>query len=240
MAKMMQCPTCKKSISMEAPACPKCGQPITDEDRAVAEAKKKKAGIGCLVIIALVGLLILLGSLGEKTQPPASTPTPRGGDVVQENDPAKRIEGVIAKASGRPEKIEVFQRTNGLYGAVVTLKATDAWSGSSYVRSTLMDIENILKALAKSGLIPTTEEIGFFVNAKMKDKYGNDSSDVLFKTYFKSAELNKVNWNNTHIFLIANIANRVVSYQPGARVLAEFCKENLDDARDFCKTVTKN
>ena len=58
MATMIPCPACKKNISVEATACPNCGQPITDEIKDAAIKKqlqdKKNTRIGCLVVIAIV------------------------------------------------------------------------------------------------------------------------------------------------------------------------------------------
>lgn len=54
---MAPCPECKKKISTDAPACPKCGHPIDDASRAawVADAKKSKR-IGCgLAILMFIG-----------------------------------------------------------------------------------------------------------------------------------------------------------------------------------------
>jgi len=67
MAKKIQCPTCKKWISVEAETCPKCGQPITEPVRAEALKKVRRGSMGCFVIILLfVGLVLWLGESPKK------------------------------------------------------------------------------------------------------------------------------------------------------------------------------
>ena len=57
MAKLIECPACKKKISIEAESCPKCGQPITDAIRDEAVKKeiqdKKENRYGCILMIIL-------------------------------------------------------------------------------------------------------------------------------------------------------------------------------------------
>ena len=58
MAKLIECPACKKKISIEAESCPKCGQPITDAIRDEAVKKeiqdKKDNRYGCILMIILI------------------------------------------------------------------------------------------------------------------------------------------------------------------------------------------
>lgn len=50
---LMQCPDCKKKISVDAAACPKCGKPITEEHVAKHKADQKTAKKGCLVLLVI-------------------------------------------------------------------------------------------------------------------------------------------------------------------------------------------
>lgn len=96
MAKMMQCPTCKKSISMEAPACPKCGQPITDEvrEQAIArmQAQKKNAGVGCLVILIAMGLLIYFAGNSPETKVANKTPATQAAPAQEAPKPQRKAD----------------------------------------------------------------------------------------------------------------------------------------------------
>ena len=95
MTKLIQCPACKKQVSIEATACPKCGQPITDavKDEAVKkEQKGKKALKGCLwVVVALFvvsGLANLLMDKPEKSEQavssaPATAPVPPSAYLIR-------------------------------------------------------------------------------------------------------------------------------------------------------------
>lgn len=68
MADLIPCPSCKKKISVEAQACPKCGQPITDEVRAAGRKKmadnKLATRAGCLFfLLGGIAVAVWLGSL---------------------------------------------------------------------------------------------------------------------------------------------------------------------------------
>lgn len=72
MAKLIQCPACKKQVSIEATACPKCGQPITEavkEEAVKKEQKGKRALKGCLwIVVALFVVSGLANLLTDKPQ----------------------------------------------------------------------------------------------------------------------------------------------------------------------------
>ena len=54
MAKLIECPTCKKRVSVEAESCPKCGQPFTQQIRDEAIKKEKSDGVkGCLLLTVI-------------------------------------------------------------------------------------------------------------------------------------------------------------------------------------------
>lgn len=73
--KTMSCPACRKQVSLEAPACPKCGHPISEEDREQGRKVNKAGKIGCLSILLILGLVVLFG--GDKEQSAdTSQPTP--------------------------------------------------------------------------------------------------------------------------------------------------------------------
>lgn len=74
MPKTIPCPACKKKISLEAAACPKCGHPLTDEDRATALKNARRGPIGCLAFIAIV-ILIAMFSGGEDDKSPQQPTT---------------------------------------------------------------------------------------------------------------------------------------------------------------------
>lgn len=199
--------------------------PLQDDSVDAGTKQKKRARIGLFFVILAVGSLFLAFGTGKKQEP---------------TTPAQAIEAAITDASNRPEKIEVTQRIDGRFGAVVRLASQDAWSNATYITSALGDIERILKGLAKAGQLPAMEEVGFFLNAKMKDKHGNESSDVLMKVYFKSSELQKINWGGINRYGLANLADKVVSYQSAKPVVIDFCTENFDSAFEFCKMASKN
>jgi hypothetical protein len=152
----------------------------------------------------------------------------------------ERIKAVLAKASERIKDVEVIKRINGSFLAQFTLKDEDAWSGSSYVQDSLLQTKNIMRALAEDGVLSSLEVINVRVDARMQDKYGNKSADMLYRASFKGAEISRVNWQNADHFLVANLADTVMAPPAGRAALADFCKDNLDDAKAFCRTADRN
>lgn len=94
MADLIPCPSCKKKISVEAQACPKCGQPITDEGREAGRKKmkeEKRAGrIGCIFFI--LAALAIAGWLGKTDKvdkaAPTSAPVSQAAPAPQQNPQA--------------------------------------------------------------------------------------------------------------------------------------------------------
>lgn len=60
----IQCPDCAKKISDKAPACPRCGRPLSEEDK--SKAGNVSAGIltGGSIMIAAI-FILTLGLFGE-------------------------------------------------------------------------------------------------------------------------------------------------------------------------------
>ena len=97
MADLIPCPSCKKKISVEAQACPKCGQPITDEVRTAGRkkmAEEKRAGrVGCIFfIIGAIAIAVWLGKTDKAakappTPAPVSHPAPTPQPAPQEAAP---------------------------------------------------------------------------------------------------------------------------------------------------------
>lgn len=68
---LIRCPECKQQISEQATPCPKCGRPISDEDRAKAKANAKVLQIGCIGSSVAIALAIVLALwISASTSPP--------------------------------------------------------------------------------------------------------------------------------------------------------------------------
>lgn len=74
---LIQCPECKQQISEQAASCPKCGRPVSDEDReraqaehkATAETNRKAMMAGGIVCLFLVLFGIVMGVIGGRETP---------------------------------------------------------------------------------------------------------------------------------------------------------------------------
>ncbi len=103
MAKLIECPACKNKVSIEATACPKCGQPITDaiRDESIKKEKGGKQAVkGCLWIVLALFLFsaavnLITGGGEDKSEkaaqsaPVAATPAPTPAQPSPEPEKAK-------------------------------------------------------------------------------------------------------------------------------------------------------
>lgn len=122
MAKLIQCPSCKKKISIEAPACPSCGQPITDAIRDEA-IKKEKGGKqvlkGCLAVIFALFVFSAVTNLitGGKKESSEKT-TPEAASIAV---PAPApVESVPPQEKSKPQPVEQkTQKTEPFFNMTV-------------------------------------------------------------------------------------------------------------------------
>src|SRR5436853_2452901 len=68
---LIKCAACDKEVSAQAVSCPNCGHPLSK----TASTKSSAAGIGCLVIIVVIGALADIGSGTSDTSSGTSSST---------------------------------------------------------------------------------------------------------------------------------------------------------------------
>lgn len=71
---LINCPDCGKEVSDQAPTCPNCGRPIKKEvskSKPEVKVEGQKEGcflqtlnVGCMIIFAIIGIIILLAIFG--------------------------------------------------------------------------------------------------------------------------------------------------------------------------------
>ena len=90
---LIKCPECKQKISSEASNCPKCGRPLTDEDRKPKKGLSviKTMGIVFVVVIA-VGLLMGKDDKAKEPTAPAQNATAQ----PQEEPQTFEVMGAVA------------------------------------------------------------------------------------------------------------------------------------------------
>ncbi|WP_143337399.1 zinc ribbon domain-containing protein [Humidesulfovibrio mexicanus] len=112
---MIPCPACKKKISDAAEACPKCGQPITEQDREAGRAKVKKGQMGCGLALLAVVVLVVIGNLGstdKKSTEQAATPTAEQEQVVEATTPtlAYTAEAIVERFNQAARKMDFHHK----------------------------------------------------------------------------------------------------------------------------------
>jgi hypothetical protein len=66
---LIKCPACEREISTQAQSCPHCGHPLVKSDA----KKSQNAGVGCLIMLLIVGTIIYLSNRNETTTTPKET-----------------------------------------------------------------------------------------------------------------------------------------------------------------------
>jgi len=101
---LIPCPECKQQISEDAPSCPKCGRPITDEEareavaakqeeaREAVAAKQKDLRVTGYAIVAVVVIFLLVLAFASRSPSP-DTHLPRSSTPESPSD--KNIEAWV-------------------------------------------------------------------------------------------------------------------------------------------------
>ena len=143
--KMVQCKTCGAEIAKSAKTCPSCG----------AKNKKKPFGI----ILVLIGLLIIVGALGNGEES-STTPDKEAESVVSKEESSSDTESVISRESIEELKISASYKD--------LLRNPDEYR-DEYVVITVQ-IRQILKSGSKTYYFGYTDESGY--NFYFDDQYG--------------------------------------------------------------------
>ena len=161
MAKLIECPTCKKRVSVEAESCPKCGQPFTQQIRDEAIKKEKSDGVkGCLLLtVILIGVGIwFFGKEDESATEQAqvtAAPAPEKPAPVQAQPEPQPVE----QKAKKPEPF--FDMTVKTFVANYNKAAKEAGSGQRM---------KVAKQDAKAAQLVATEHNGALVSINEKGK----------------------------------------------------------------------
>lgn len=153
---LVRCPDCGSQVSSSAPACVKCGRPLTDEDRDVT-----RGGCGSLVFT-----MIVLAGLGywiwhQVNEPPAPAPRPSQQAAPSPEDLARRE--VLARAIVGAKSIKAAMRDPESFdleqvlmiektGAICyTYRAKNGFGGFNRELAVLRKGESALRSSGTSG-----------------------------------------------------------------------------------------
>lgn len=112
---MIPCPACKKKISDAAEACPKCGQPITEQDREAGRAKVKKGQMGCGLALLAVVILAVIGNLSstdKKNAGQTAAPAAKQEQAIQAAAPtfAYTAEDIVERFNRAARKMDFHHK----------------------------------------------------------------------------------------------------------------------------------
>ena len=130
--KTMPCPACKKQVSLQAEACPKCGHPITDEDRAAGKKFNKKLNVGCLTIFVALLLLYLFsgGNKDKVAEAPAPVAQAQSQSAVKTfpfrtDDFVLRFDQFMSNDAKLPLSMQYVKEQSGQGGISIQYKVND-------------------------------------------------------------------------------------------------------------------
>ncbi len=104
--KIIPCPACKKSISDAAEACPKCGHPISEQDREAGRSKANKRSMGCAVAMLIILVLAIIGNMGSKDK---AKQEPAANTAAKQSQP---VQGATDKPTFRFTSEDIVERFN--------------------------------------------------------------------------------------------------------------------------------
>lgn len=123
------CPKCRETIKFDALVCKHCGYAFSDEE--IAQAKKdaasnnKLAGIGCLIIVLLLGFCTYSVSGGPDI-PEKPTANAKADliafykEIMSELVPCDQASGRVAAAADAGDVIELYRRAEEMESACLT------------------------------------------------------------------------------------------------------------------------
>ncbi len=134
---LIQCPECKKNISETAVNCPKCGWHLTPEQvskiKENQEARRKKNGLGCLVIVAIFVVLLIIANQSSKQNEP-SNPTHAVVENSQWDGSVSQVKRWFNENARDPDSLQfiewspVVKTANG-YKVRVKFRAKNGFGG---------------------------------------------------------------------------------------------------------------
>lgn len=109
---LIQCPECKKNISETAVNCPKCGWHLTPEQvskiKGNQEARRKKNGLGCLLIVAIFVVLLIIANQSSKQDEP-SNPTHAVVENSQWDGSVRQVKDWLKGHLRDPDSLEYIE-----------------------------------------------------------------------------------------------------------------------------------
>lgn len=228
---MILCPACKKKVSIEAQACPHCGQPIDDTHREKERQKTKAGKMGCLVLLALIFAIIILIALIPDDKKEATVAQQQPKQLTDEQAVAW-----IKKLDRRIMEVDYPLMQSGGHLVRIYYSEKDAWNESSFLFSSSDVFKKISESIINNTAIPDVDYLTFLLKAPVVDKYGNATQEKVMQLHFSATELRKVNWNNFTNWDFLNLLDKADLQPLGIKIVRAFCSEedNGKYSREFC------
>ena len=123
------CPTCASPLVPDASACTHCGAPVQATAPVKPRRPKRKAAVGFLVVLAVLGTVVALLSYGSPADPPGRL-LPTDASVAHAGFArlvsCRRVNGVT------DVKVRLLNGTATATDVTVTVEVTNPTSGASY------------------------------------------------------------------------------------------------------------
>ncbi len=145
---MLPCPTCKKKVSEEAVTCPKCGQPLEQNQKFQAMRKAQKRGgvFGLVLLLIVLGFILSREESTNKrsttTQVSVTSPAPKKalvdiGSVVKLRSGAEVI--VLGRTKNDYDSMAKAYRADDSHGRAQLLLSGRAFKVPAGTKARIID-----------------------------------------------------------------------------------------------------
>lgn len=157
----------------------------------------KRFLIGAGVVLALLIAIGALGSGGKKSAPSAGaskspSPTASATTSTAPMTPLAKLQAALSKSDAKDAKVTASPNGPGTY--LVTFKVEDNLSHGLIRTGIALDTFDAARKALASG-VPFTQ-LWFDGTFPVVDKYGKQSTDVVYHSWFKRATLQKIQFDN--------------------------------------------
>jgi hypothetical protein len=192
MSEVKKCPKCQEDIKSEAKKCKHCGADLRNW---FVRHKILTA------ILVLIVLSIMTSAMSGENSTTNVTDNSISKEIIKNLTPKEKVETVISdKLSGKNNlsktkliKVNVVNQIDGGLGAFIEFNADDNLTTNLRKMGIESDMSEIYQILYDGDLNVTAASISAYF--PLADKYGNETSEVVYKSILDKTEADKINWS---------------------------------------------
>ncbi|WFS63445.1 hypothetical protein LF599_04585 [Pseudodesulfovibrio thermohalotolerans] len=111
------------------------------------------------------------------------------------------------------------------------------WDDASAITYPLILMEKICKSLFQAKGNHGIKSIWFKVSVHTVDAYGNESSQKIYTLSFDQADLQRINWANSDLYMLSNFATILEISPIGEQSFIAYCQEDGKRSPTLCRQL---